>query len=109
MNINGVFVKSTKEIIFSRCRHDFHWNSNNKIAIDGGFDYLKICGDINDVIFVKIDGDYLLKYILKQSYLNNKNIDGLDGVFKIGENSNIEFFKKLITNFNDIRDYIVDK
>ena len=31
-----------KEMIYSRARHDFRWCSCKSVAIDGGFDYMKI-------------------------------------------------------------------
>jgi len=41
LEINGIKCFDCETIIFSRTRHDFHWCPCGKIAIDGGFDYLK--------------------------------------------------------------------
>lgn len=42
MQINAIKCKKCNDIIYSRCRHDFHWCSCRNVAIDGGFDYMKI-------------------------------------------------------------------
>ena len=34
---------SCNTTIYSRARHDFHFCKCGEIAIDGGFDYLKLC------------------------------------------------------------------
>ena len=47
MKISGIKHKETGEVIFSRARHDFHWDSTRTIAIDGGTDYTRIVGDLN--------------------------------------------------------------
>jgi len=36
MKIGGILVKETGEIIYSRARHDFRWDSTHKYAVDGG-------------------------------------------------------------------------
>lgn len=41
MKIFGLKNKKTGEIIYSRTVHDFHWDSTEMIAVDGGFDYLR--------------------------------------------------------------------
>ena len=40
--ITAIKCPKCHDIIFSRSRHDFHWCSCGEIAVDGGFDYLKI-------------------------------------------------------------------
>jgi hypothetical protein len=37
----GLLVYSTGELIYSRDRHDFHYDRTQQYYIDGGFDYLK--------------------------------------------------------------------
>lgn len=34
--------------IESTSRHDFKWCSCHSVAVDGGHDYLKRCGDLSD-------------------------------------------------------------
>jgi ssDNA-binding Zn-finger/Zn-ribbon topoisomerase 1 len=40
--ITAIKCPKCRDIIFSRARHDFHWCSCGEIAVDGGFDYLKV-------------------------------------------------------------------
>lgn len=40
--ITAIKCPKCRDTIFSRARHDFHWCSCGEIAVDGGFDYLKI-------------------------------------------------------------------
>lgn len=40
--ITAIKCPKCRDIIFSRARHDFRWYSCGEIAVDGGFDYLKI-------------------------------------------------------------------
>lgn len=48
MLIRGIKCKKCNDVIYSRCRHDFHWCSCQSCAIDGGFDYLRIMGHDGD-------------------------------------------------------------
>lgn len=43
MLITGLRNKKTGEVIYSRAHHDFHWDSKEEIAIDGGFEYKRTC------------------------------------------------------------------
>ena len=49
MTIVAIKCKKCGDIIYSRATHDFRWCSCENIAIDGGFDYTKITGDIDNV------------------------------------------------------------
>ena len=40
IRVNTVQCPKCKDIIFSRCSHDFHYCSCHSVSIDGGFDYL---------------------------------------------------------------------
>ena len=40
--ITAIKCSTCRDTIFSRARHDFHWCSCGEVAVDGGFDYLKI-------------------------------------------------------------------
>lgn len=44
---NSVACLKCGEIIESRTRHEFVWCSCHGIAVDGGKDYLKRCGDLD--------------------------------------------------------------
>jgi len=41
--VNAIECPNCKDIIYSRAQHDFHYCSCGEIAVDGGFEYLKIC------------------------------------------------------------------
>jgi len=40
--VNAVTCPKCKWTIYSRAHHDFHWCSCKEVAIDGGFDYVKL-------------------------------------------------------------------
>lgn len=44
---NAVKCNSCEEIIVSKYTHDFVWCKCGKIAVDGGRDYRKRCGDLD--------------------------------------------------------------
>ena len=110
MEITAVFVKSTKEILYSRHRHDCRSSEDGKVGIDGGFDYSRIIGNENDYIILRLNGDVLLEQILYYDYRfgvsnANKFKGGFYGRFKIQTSSNKSFYKRLIINYNDVEEY----
>ena len=40
--VHCIKCPSCRDIIYSRTRHDFHFCTCGSIAIDGGFDYLRV-------------------------------------------------------------------
>jgi hypothetical protein len=44
------------DLIYSRARHDFHWCSCKEVAIDGGFDYVRLA-------FTTIQPKQHIKYV----------------------------------------------
>jgi len=46
---------SCGDIVFSRARHDYRTCSCNLVAIDGGRDYTKICGNANDFEIINLE------------------------------------------------------
>jgi hypothetical protein len=42
---NKIRCRSCFDVIESKDRHDFKWCSCRKVAVDGGTDYLKRCGE----------------------------------------------------------------
>ena len=40
--VNCIVCPSCKDVIYSRARHDFHFCSCGEIAIDGGFEYMRM-------------------------------------------------------------------
>lgn len=45
---NKIQCKYCKDIIISENRHDFKWCKCNKVAVDGGKDYLRRCFNKKD-------------------------------------------------------------
>jgi hypothetical protein len=43
MNVNAIKCPSCQDVIYSRARHDMRACSCGDVAIDGGFDYVKVC------------------------------------------------------------------
>jgi len=110
--IEGIFVKSTQEILYSRAKHDFRWSEDKSVAIDGGQDYIKISGNLSGIVRIKIDSEILLNQILYYDYtIGNSNSEiypnGYHGRFKIIPGiSNLEFYKRLIINWEDVKEYV---
>lgn len=110
MILNAIFCKSTKEILYSRSQHDYISSSDKSVSVDGGFSYMRVIGDHNNYISMQLDGDVLLEMILSYDFAYcNYNADkfpkGYYGRFEIVENSNPVFYKKLVMNFDDIKQY----
>ena len=55
MKIQAIQCKKCKDIIYSRAHHDFHWCSCESVAVDGGFDYLRICGNEKNYKIITIN------------------------------------------------------
>ena len=48
--VQGAICPKCNAFVYSRARHDFRWCPCKTMAVDGGFDYLKILGE-----FLKIE------------------------------------------------------
>lgn len=110
MNIKGIYVIATNEILYSRAKHDYRESEDGKCAVDGGFSYFSVLGDKKRWIAVELNGDVLLHLILNIDYRYQKKTSksfpkGYHGRFKITKKSNLEFFKQLIINFEDVEKY----
>lgn len=46
---NRIKCNHCKDIIESTYRHDFKWCKCGKVAVDGGKDYLRRCGDLENI------------------------------------------------------------
>jgi hypothetical protein len=109
MKIKAIYVKSTKEILFSRTKHDMRASEDNSVYIDGGLDYIKVTGNIDNIVFLELDGDFLLKSILNMDYKYTNKLaelypDGYHGRFKIDNLRNIKYYSNLILNFESVKD-----
>ena len=45
VKVTCIECPNCKDIIYSRAHHDFHYCSCTQVAIDGGFDYVRILGN----------------------------------------------------------------
>lgn len=111
MRINAIYCINTNEILYSRATHEYCTSEDNSCSIDGGFDYCLVNGNTDKFVMIDLDGDYLLKFILGSDYryANTKAHEypqGYHGRFKISKHSNLEFYKKLIVNYEDVEQYI---
>lgn len=70
MEVNGVKCKECGDIVYSRARHDFRTCSCGKTFVDGGFDYLRYGGEVEEVGKIPI-------YVTKEELFNDwsKGID----------------------------------
>ena len=76
MKVNAIVCPKCGDTIFSRTRHDYRSCSCGNLAIDGGFDYIKICGDIDHYKSKVINVKATLKQLLDDWNLS-KNEFGL--------------------------------
>lgn len=78
MLVKAIKCNKCGDVIYSRCRHDFHWCSCESCAIDGGFDYMKITGHDGDWGQVDInildnESQDKVKNIMFDDWNKNKN------------------------------------
>jgi len=74
LEVTGALIKATGEIIYSRAHHDFHYDKTGSVAIDGGFDYLKLCYKNQDdfrIVRLKLPG--VTKKMLYDDWNNSIN------------------------------------
>ena len=55
--MNRIKCKQCGDVIHSKHRHDFVSCKCGLVAVDGGDDYCKICGYIDNVIFIDDNGE----------------------------------------------------
>ena len=48
--VNKIQCRKCKDIIKSKCFHDFKWCTCKSIAIDGDLEYLRRVGNLEDII-----------------------------------------------------------
>ena len=105
--INAIYVKSTHEILYSRSNYDFRYSEDKSVFVDGGNDYFRYGGDIDNIVVVKLNVVKLLSQILHYDFVyGNDNAElnpyGYHGKFKLDKYSNKIFFRELIVNWQDI-------
>ena len=72
--------RKCSDIIESKHRHDMVWCKCGAIAIDGGNDYCKITGSLDDVIFMDKDGNELPKSVQQVIRLSRYGKNGERGI-----------------------------
>ena len=77
MIINAIKCKKCGDTIYSRCRHDMRWCTCKSCAIDGGFDYIKICGNVENIESKHIDIGNITELELYQDWNYDTNKYGL--------------------------------
>ena len=82
MKINAIKCLKCGDIIYSRSRHDFHWCSCESCAIDGGFDYIRITGNLEnwenaEIQILENKSDDEVKKILYNDWNERKNKYGV--------------------------------
>ena len=50
ISVNKIQCKKCKDIIESKHVHDFKWCTCKSIAVDGGLEYLRRIGNLEDII-----------------------------------------------------------
>ena len=111
MKITGIYVKSTNEILFSRTRHDMRYSENGVNYIDGGNEYCRVgFVERDEVVILELDSDVILNQILYYDWncqrMDDKPEGGYHGRYKITDSSNLDFFERLVINWEDIEDLI---
>lgn len=111
MRINAIYCINTNEILYSRVTHEYRTSEDFSCSIDGGFDYCLVNGNPEAFVGLELDGDYLLKFILGSDYryansTADKYPQGYHGRFKISKHSNLNFYKSLIVNYEDVEQYL---
>lgn len=56
--LTAIQCNKCKNIIYSRCRHDFHSCECGACSIDGGFDYIRVIGKPEDFNTIKVSLDF---------------------------------------------------
>jgi hypothetical protein len=77
MKVCGLKCLKCQDVIFSRTRHDYRSCTCCLIAIDGGFDYLKISGNTGTFQIVEINlPDDITRKMLYDDWNERKDIYG---------------------------------
>jgi len=78
ITVNAIHCPKCGDTIYSRHRHDFRYCTCGTVAIDGGFDYTKICAEpdaIYKVVPFQLEVDATKEDLLRD-YLSNGEMYG---------------------------------
>ncbi len=83
LEVTGALIKATGEIIYSRARHDFHYDETGSVAIDGGFDYVKTSfKSMDDFEFVTLRLKGVTKKMLYDDWYHMNSDDKYGSIHK---------------------------
>lgn len=115
MDIKAIYCSTCHNIIYSRSTHDDMSCDCGKLTIDGGREYTKVSGDIENAQNLTIDGEVLLTQILYADwnfgnrYIPEEYKTGYHGKFRLVKDSSEKFYRKLIREWKDEPDgFILD-
>lgn len=54
LKVKGVVCLKCRDFIFSRAGHDFHRCTCKAVAVDGGLDYVRVCGNGKDFNYIEV-------------------------------------------------------
>ena len=55
MKVQAIKCPNCNCVIYSRTRHDYRACDCGKCAIDGGFDYIRLVGNLNPIFLLEVD------------------------------------------------------
>ena len=55
MQVNAIVCKGCGDTVYSRARHDMHFCTCGLVAIDGGREYVKLCGEPENYKLIKLE------------------------------------------------------
>jgi hypothetical protein len=73
--VNKIQCKNCKDIIESKTRHNMVWCKCGKVAVDGGHDYLRRVGELENIIELSVISDELEDSDDQDKKIANKNED----------------------------------
>jgi len=107
--MRGIFVKSTKEILYLRCDDEKVLSKDKTVKFSKYYTKTTIP---NNIVFVELSENKLLSQILYYDWwLKNSNAKsfkgGYYGKFQLNDGSNEQFYKELIVEgFDEVWDCV---
>lgn len=93
MRVSAVECAKCEAVVYSRARHDFHWCPCGAIAIDGGFDYKKVCYRDASPRHLFVEVADVSKQVLYDDW--NKQQDKYGTILKENRQKNLEEYAVL--------------
>lgn len=96
---NKVKCLKCDDVVESTHRHDFKWCSCSSIAVDGGKDYLKRCGNLGDILDLSTFTDPY-----QGSVISEEDLEGRisSAIFEVLQRTNpvIEYFNRFLSDIH---------